>query len=117
VGGYFGTYALVDFVFWPRIPAELVGTWRVVEGPQQGVILKFDRNGAFEARIAVGDEGAIVRALAELDETDDKVLRISSTNPHTGRTTTKKHIIRSLTENSLLLEDPTGSVSSLVRQK
>jgi len=109
------TYGLIDYVLFPRIPAELVGTWRVQGGPQNGVILHFDRNGDFEARYALGDKQGGVHARAEIDSSDHKKLRIVSTNSKTGRRMTKIHIIRSLTESEMLLEDPTGTVSRLIR--
>jgi hypothetical protein len=115
VGAGILTCALIDNVLWPRIPAALVGTWRAQEGPQAGVTLKFQRNGAFEARMAMGETGAVVHAVAETDSGDDKVLRIVSTDPQTGQKTTKMHLIKSLTDRELVLQDPTGMVSRLVR--
>ncbi|HMF18152.1 MAG TPA: hypothetical protein VKE98_13150 [Gemmataceae bacterium] len=111
------TYGLVDYVLWPRIPTALVGTWRVQGGPQDGVTLQFQRNGDFQARLKRGEEGAIVHARAEVDGTDEKKLRIVSTDARTKKKITKIHIIRSLTDNELLLEDPTGTVSKLIRQE
>ncbi len=115
VGGAVVTYGLVDYVFWPHIPVALAGTWRVQGGSQQGVTLQFDRDGAFQARMALGGKEGTVHGRAEVDSSDDKVLRIISTNPQTGQTMTRIHIIRSLTDNELRLEDPTGRVSTLVR--
>jgi hypothetical protein len=109
------TYGLIDYVLFPRIPSELVGKWRVQGGPQDGVTLQFQRNGDFEARLEFGGKEGGVHGRAELDNADDKKLRIVSTDSRTKRKITKIHIIRSLTENELLLEDPTGTVSKLVR--
>jgi hypothetical protein len=107
--------ALIENVLWPRIPAALVGTWRAADGPQAGVALEFRRNGDFTARVTLGGQGGEVHARAEIDRADPKVLRIISTHPQTGQTTIRTHIIRSLTEKELLLEDPTGMVSRLAR--
>jgi hypothetical protein len=115
VAGAYITYGLVDNVLWPCIPASLVGTWRVQGGPQDGVTLDFQPNGDFQARLALGGKGGVVHARAELDQADDKVLRIVATDPQSGQRTTKVHIIRLLTQNELHLEDPTGTVSRLVR--
>jgi len=116
MGGGVLTCALIDNVLWPRIPAALVGTWRAQEGPQAGVTLVFQRNGDFQARMEMGDKGAVVHARAETAGADDKELRIVSTDPKTGKTTTKLHTIKSLTENELVLVDPLGMESRLVRQ-
>jgi hypothetical protein len=108
----YGTYYLVEFVFWPRVPAHLVGAWRVVGGPQDGVVLEFLPNGLFQATISNGKEGAAVRARARVE---GKLIHIASTNPGTGAAETKTHIIHRLTETELALEDPVGVVSRLVR--
>lgn len=108
----YGTYYLVEFVFWPRVPAELVGTWRVTGGPQDGVILEFLPNGLFQATIRRGEEGATVRGRVQVR---DKLLHIASTNPRTGAPETKTHIIHRLTETEMDLEDPMGVTSRLMR--
>jgi hypothetical protein len=114
-GAAAATYYLVDYVLFTRIPAALAGTWVVQGGKQDGVRLEFQRNGNFLARLSIGGEAGVVHARAEVDPTDEKVLRITSTDQMTGRNMTKTHIIRSLTEKELLLEDPTGEISKLVR--
>jgi uncharacterized protein (TIGR03066 family) len=111
-GAGFATYALVENVFWPRIPSALVGKWQVQGGPQDGVTLEFWANGAFEARARLNGKEGVVHARAELE---DKVLRIVSTNQQTGQSVTKIHIIKSLTEHELIMEDPAGVVSQFVR--
>lgn len=108
----YGTYFLVEFVFWPGVPAELVGAWRVKGGPQDGVILEFLPNGLFQATISKGEEGATVRARVRVE---DNLVHITSTNPRTGAAETKSHIIHRLTETELDLEDPIGAISRLVR--
>lgn len=108
----YGTYYLIEFVFWPRVPAELVGAWRVKGGPQDGVILEFLPNGLFQATIRRGDEGATVRARVQVE---DKLLHVTSTNPRTGAAEIKTHIIHRLTETELDLEDPMGVTSRLLR--
>src|SRR5262249_10232561 len=85
LGAAGGAYALVETVLWRRIRAARAGTWRVQGGEQDGVELEFRRNGAFQARMKMGGKGAIVHALAEVDADDEKVLRITSTNPQTGQ--------------------------------
>lgn len=108
----YGTYYLVEFVFWPRVPTELVGAWRVKGGPQDGVILEFLPNGLFQATIKRGEEGATVRARVRVE---DNLVHITSTNPRTGAAEIKTHIIHRLTETVLDLEDPMGDISRLVR--
>jgi len=103
---------LIEFVFWPRVPAALVGTWRVTGGTQDGVVLEFRPNGAFQARLSKGDENAAVKALVQVNGTR---VQITSTDPVTGNQDIKTHLIRRLTDTELHLEDPAGTVSRLVR--
>jgi hypothetical protein len=103
---------LVDFVLWPRIPSELVGAWRSQGGEVGEVTLEFQPNGAFMAYTMVNGKKGGTLATAGVE---DKLLHIKSTNPRTGKEETKTHVIRSLTESELTLEDPTGVVSKFVR--
>jgi uncharacterized protein (TIGR03066 family) len=114
VGAGLATYYLVDYVLWPRIPRELVGKWQVSGGPQNGVILEFQANGAFQATLMEGIKGGVVFARAEVD---GHLLHIVSENRETGQQITKTHTIKKLTENELYLEDPTGSVIRHIRLK
>ncbi len=109
------TYYLVDFVLWPRIPVALVGTWQSKDSQQNVVTLEFWANGHFEARAEVGGQVGVVYGSAVTDPNDDTKLLITSTDRKSGHQITKTHIIHSLTEKELMLEDPMGKVSRLVR--
>ena len=112
VGAAVTTYLLMENVLWPRIPAALVGEWRVEGGPTDGLMLEFHADGEFHARLMRDGQRGAVHARAEVES--DR-LYITSVDGDTGREVTKTHIIRKLTENQLVLEDPTGIVSTLVR--
>jgi uncharacterized protein (TIGR03066 family) len=114
VGGYLATCVLLEYVLWPRIPRALVGQWRVKDS-KQTVTLEFARDGAFTARAEVAGKEGVVHARAQLDDANDKVLHIVSVNPQTKQEVTKSHIIHTLTEKELVMEDPTGAVSRFVR--
>jgi hypothetical protein len=115
LGGALSTYYLIEFVLWPRIPAELVGQWQAKDGRQAGVVLEFWPNGAFQARVNFAGKAGGVNARAEFDDADAKLLHIISVNPQTGKEEAKTHIIRSLTETELVMEDATGEVTRFVR--
>jgi uncharacterized protein (TIGR03066 family) len=106
------TYVIAENYLVTRIPEALVGKWRVVGGEQDGVTLEFHRNGSFQARVSRGGKEGAVYARVEVD---DKQLHIISADPQTGREEAKTHIIRTLTETEMLLEDPRGVTSRMVR--
>src|SRR5262249_3830769 len=45
-----GAFAVFEFVLPGRIPAELVGRWRVVGGQMDGTVFDFQRNGTMIGR-------------------------------------------------------------------
>ncbi len=102
----------MENVLWPRIPAALVGVWQVRGGPTDGLTLELQANGEFHARLSRGAKAMSVHATAEVN--GDR-LEITSTDMTTREEVTKTHIIRKLTDNELVLEDPSGLVSRLVR--
>jgi uncharacterized protein (TIGR03066 family) len=106
------TYVVAENYLVTRIPEALVGKWRVVGGEQDGVTLEFHRNGAFQATLHRDGQAGVVHARVEVD---DKKLHIISEDPKSGKTDTKTHIIRELTENEMVLEDPRGVTSRLRR--
>jgi uncharacterized protein (TIGR03066 family) len=106
-------YVLAENFLVTRIPEALVGTWKVVGGEQDGVTLRFHRNGAFEAHVRRGDQEPVVRGHVEVE---DKQVHIISQDSATGAKDKKTHIIRSISENEMVLEDPRGVASRLVRQ-
>jgi hypothetical protein len=114
VGGYVATCVLVENVLWPRIPSALAGKWHAQDSKQE-VTLEFSRNGAFTARATLAGKEGVVYARAQLDDANEKALHIISVNPQTKEEVKKTHIIRSLTKTELVMEDPTGEVSTFVR--
>lgn len=110
--GGIGMYAVAENYLVTRIPEELVGRWRVSGGDQDGVTLEFHKTGAFEARKKRGMEEGSVHARVEVG---DKKLHIFSRIPGTDSEDRKTHIIHSITEKEMMLEDPEGKLNKLVR--
>lgn len=108
----YSVYFFFEFVLWPRVPPELAGSWRVVGGDQDGVVLEFWPNGLFQATLKRGEEGAAVRGHVRVN---GKQVHITSTDGQTGRSQVKTHVIRQLTPSELHLDDPGGVTVRLVR--
>ena len=106
------TFVLFEYALPGKVPSALVGKWAVQGGEQAGVTLEFRRHGAFQARVNVGGKMGGVDGRAEVDGDN---LRIFSVNPQTGIEEAKTHIIKKLTETELILQDPTGVSSTMVR--
>jgi uncharacterized protein (TIGR03066 family) len=106
------TYAFFEYWLPGKVPSALVGKWAVQGGEQAGVTLEFRRHGAFQARVNVGGKMGGVDGRAEVEGDN---LRIFSVNPQTGIEEAKTHLIKKLTETELILQDPTGISSTMVR--
>jgi uncharacterized protein (TIGR03066 family) len=106
------TYALFEYCLPGKVPSALVGKWVVQGGEQAGVTLEFGRHGAFQARVTVDDRVGGFDGRAEVE---DDQLRTFSVNPDTGKEEAKTHVIKKLTETELILQDPRGASSTLVR--
>jgi hypothetical protein len=111
LGAGFATFALFEFAL-TRVPSALVGKWIVRGGMQDGVTLEFRHNGAFRALVNRGGQVADVEGRAEADE---KFVHLFSVNPLTGKEEAKTHLLNMLTDKELVLEDPTGVRSTLIR--
>jgi uncharacterized protein (TIGR03066 family) len=105
-------YFIFDQYVWGRLPSELVGTWGVQGGEQDGATLEFHSDGAFRARINNhGREDIILsRVTAEGD-----VLRFTSTHRTTGQVSVQTQTIKKLTATELVLEDGQGQLFRCVR--
>jgi uncharacterized protein (TIGR03066 family) len=106
------TYAFFEYCLPGKVPNALVGKWGVQGGGQAEVTLEFRRHGAFQARVNAGGKMGGVDGRAEVEGDN---LRIFSVNPQTGIEEAKTHIIKKLTETELILQDPTGVSSTMVR--
>ncbi|MGF1578482.1 MAG: hypothetical protein ACFCD0_03880, partial [Gemmataceae bacterium] len=94
------------------IPADLVGRWGVVGGPQDGATLEFRRDGTLLANVNVkGFQGAS-RSRVRVQE---KQLVITSRHPKTDETKTQTQIIQKLTRHELILKAENSEAYRLVR--
>lgn len=107
-----GTYWLFDNVIWAKVPSKLVGRWGVVGGDQDGATLEFFRNGTLVAQVNVEGRHGIIRSQVRVD---GNKLFVTSVNPQTGQSETRKQMIKTLTTTDLVLEDQDGKRFKLVR--
>jgi hypothetical protein len=108
-----GTWAVLEFVVWNRLPAELVGTWEVQEGPMSGGTFRFSRDGTLQVRarddaMDFNLKGSVVMI--------DRVLRTTTYDSLTGRDKTSRSTIRELTRTSLVLELENGELLKMARK-
>ena len=100
------SYALFDYVLPSRLPAELLGTWRVVEGDMRGATLEFRRDGTMLGTFIQGDKEGTIEATVEVE---GKTLRTTTVNPFTKRPETGAQTIIALTDTEFVTEEPRGS--------
>lgn len=106
------TWLVFEFVVWNKIPSGFVGKWVVEGGPQDGATFDFFRNGTMFGRINFQGQERIVHAKVRID---GDVLYSTTTNPNTREPETRKQTIQSLTDDTLILQDPRGGKLRLVR--
>jgi uncharacterized protein (TIGR03066 family) len=107
-----GTWAVMEFVVWNKLPPELVGKWVVQGGEQDGATFDFYRNGTMVGRINNrGMEGVIDARVAVEGES----LFITTQNPRTKGDETKTHTIKTLNGQQLVLQDQQGTVFRMER--
>jgi hypothetical protein len=107
-----GTLAYLHFHVW-TVPPELVGTWKVEEGPQSGTFT-FSRNGALRVRVQGIKTDQLLKGQVEVE---DRTLWTTTRHPKTGQENTSKSTIRELTAKSLILELESGDIVKLVRKR
>ena len=109
-----GTWALMEFVVWNKLPGELVGTWEVVLGPPEynEAVFEFYRSGKLVAHM--NDNGNLRTMNAEVRVEADKLF-ITTRRPSTGEEKTVVQHIRSLSATRLVVEDQQGSRMSMKR--
>ena len=97
-----GTWAILEFVVWAKIPSTLAGKWVVIGGEQDGATFDFYRNGTMVGYVNMGGNPGIINAHVTVEE---DTLFITSQNQRNGREETKRHIIKTLSARELVLED------------
>lgn len=100
-----GTWAILEYVIWARLPANLIGKWVVQGGEQDGATVDFFRDGTMLGRFNDRGKERLVKARVRVDGTK---LRTTTTNPYTETDETRTQTIQSLTEHSLILKDEAG---------
>src|SRR5262245_17205177 len=106
------TFALFEFVLLARLPAEVVGEWRVVGGEMDGATFEFRRNGTMVGRLTVQGKEGLIEGTAEVS---GKTLRTTTTNPLTGKAETGTQTIVTLTEREFVTEDGKGTRVTMTR--
>lgn len=99
------TFALFEFVILARLPPELVGKWRAVGGPFDGLTLEFKRNGTMIGEIIKEGKENRLEGKAEVV---GKTLRTTTVNPLTEQAESGTQTIVRLTETELVTEDKNG---------
>lgn len=110
-----GTWAVFEFIVWNKLPGDLVGRWVVVEGPQEGSIFDFHRNGTLVGKVQEGEWTGPLQATLRLE---GKKIHSTTRQPRTGQKDTFVEFvqtIRTLTEKELVLEDERGPVVKMAR--
>src|SRR4051812_22792126 len=77
-----GTWALVEYVIWSRVPPELVGKWVVMEGPDEGGTVDFFCNGTMVAKVNLKGKEGIIEAKVRVK--DKKRIYVTTTHEATG---------------------------------
>jgi hypothetical protein len=109
-----GTLAFCEYFVFSKIPTELVGEWVVQGGPQHGATFDFSRRGTLEAHFnGQGFDHPLNGTVA----VEDKLMRITTRNPHTNLDETRTCIIRELTAESLIVEFEKNETFKMVRVK
>jgi hypothetical protein len=101
----------------------MVGTWVVMEvkttgaGQEADEALKggrldFRRDGTMICQTNMDGKGHTIKATVAVDE---KTLRITSVNPHTGQSVTDVQTIRTFTGDRFVIEDRKGTVLIMER--
>ena len=109
-----GTWALMEFVVWNKLPNELVGKWEVIQGPpkfKEAEVL-FYRSGKMIGHF--NDHGKDRGIEADVRVEGDK-LYITTRSPETGEEHVSVQTIRTLNERQLVVADDRGAVISMAR--
>jgi hypothetical protein len=105
-----GTWAVLEFVIWNKVPPELVGTWEVQTGSLAGGTFEFSRDGALRMRHLKADVKWRVTV-------DGKTLQMTTHGAHTKEERTQGGVIQELTPHSLIIELEKGEALKMVRRR
>lgn len=111
-----GTWLVLEFIVWNRVPAELVGRWEVVEGPPEyrDAVFEFYRSGKMVGHF---NDNKMLRVIyAEVRIEGDKIYS-TTWRERTGEEKVTVQTIRSLTNRALIVVDDRGKVIKMARAK
>lgn len=100
------SFAAFEFLLPGAVPQELVGQWRVAEGPLQGMTLEFKRTGAMTSRAVIDGKEWEIEGTAVVQ---GNTLHTTTENPYTGKRETGAQVIVTLTETELVTQDAKGT--------
>ncbi len=114
VGTAVGSWAVMEFVVWNRLPSELVGRWEVVEGPPEysEAVFEFFRSGALVGRLNDNGNLRIMNASVRLE--DDK-LYVTTRRPSTGEEHVSVQTVKTLSEREFVVADSRGKIMRMLR--
>jgi uncharacterized protein (TIGR03066 family) len=108
------SFTLFEFLLPGRVPAELVGQWRVVGGPMDGMTMEFQRDGTMIGRATINGKEGLLEGTALVT---GNTLRTTTTNFYTGKAEIGRQTIVSLTETEFVTEDSKGTRITMVRAR
>jgi hypothetical protein len=95
-----GTWAVMEFVVWNKLPSDLVGKW--IATGKQVATLEFSRNGTMVGRFNVEGKLHVVEARVAVE---NQTLFITTRDTQGKNELTTKQTIKSLNSNELVLQD------------
>jgi uncharacterized protein (TIGR03066 family) len=108
--------AVVSFIVFryiaPRIPRDLVGTWKVVQGDLKGATLEFHWDGTAYASQYKGGKKETLESSVRVE---DKQILMTYKNPANGKEETFVQTIVKLTDDELVIRDQDRNTYRLVR--
>lgn len=109
-----GTWAVLEFVVWNRLPGQLVGRWEVASGPPEykDAVFEFHRSGKMIGHLNVREELRIINADIRVE--GDKIFS-TTRHPRTGKEITTSQTVRVLTDRQLVIEDQAGNRLTMTR--
>jgi hypothetical protein len=106
------TLAVCELFIFSKLPRELLGTWVVQGGKQNGATIDFSRRGTMEAHLDGGDHTDIVYATVAVE---GNALLVTTPHPVTKVEKTSLFKIIELTEARLTLQDEQGELWKMIR--
>jgi uncharacterized protein (TIGR03066 family) len=107
-----GTWAIMEYYVWNRLPSALVGKWVIVGGDQDGATFDFYPNGTMIGNVNVNGNEHRIDAQVAVEENS---LFITTKHPKTGQVDTRTQTIKTLNAKELVLQDEKKNVFRMER--